>query len=432
MLLILLLIVLIGGLIALIRSLIAQLDTCTDDLVVKNHVGACTSTDDLIVKNHVDACISTDDLIVKNQVDTCTSTDDLIVKNQVDTCTSTDDLIVKNQVDTCTSTNDLIVKNQIDSCTSTDDLIFKNHVDACTEIDMPINNKPCDNESCDNDNDNRKLQVTNNVNDENKDVNKEHKTKNKSIKPKKEALIHKKNKLVDQVHLIAKIRSDYLKNINEISEIMNDLHDDPQLRHIELNKINVLVDKSLNFATELCHGGNREWYDQIDNINTINDKIDLFNEIGEVIDSYMTDAYNIIDATNKSHNNDSLYDTLAEGLKKCKDIILKMIIGSNICVKQDTKKNDTDNVNLREKQDPNKNEASIIENDIDNDSEADDDNDSEADDDNARDDDDDNDSGADDDRVIKDFPNLSDKTINNLIIIGKIRKEILNNNSEIK
>ena len=105
---------------------------------------------------------------------------------------------------------------------------------------MPNNNKPCDNKSCDNDK--SKLQVTINVNDENKDINKEHTTKNKPIKPEKEVLIHKKNKVVDQVNLSAKIRSDYLKNINEISEIMNDLHDDAQLRHIELNKINVLTD----------------------------------------------------------------------------------------------------------------------------------------------------------------------------------------------
>ena len=200
---------------------------------------------------------------------------------------------------------------------------------------------------------------------------------------------------------------------------MNDLHDDLQLRHIELNKINVLTDKSVDLASELCHGGNREWYDGIDNINTINDKIDLVNEIGEVIGSYMTDAYNIIDAINKSHNNDSLYDILAKDLKKCKDTILKMINSSNICVKKDTKKSDNDNVNLCEKQDTNKNEASINENGNDND------NDSEAG------DDDYNDSKA-DDSVNKDFPNLSDKTINNLIIIDKIRKEILNNNSEIR
>ena len=170
-----------------------------------------------------------------------------------------------------------------------------------------------------------------------------------------------------------------------------------------------MTDKLLDFASELCHGGNREWYDGTDNINIINDQIDQVNEIGEAIDSYMTDAYNIIDAINKSHNNDSLYDTLLEDLKKCKDTILKMINSSNICAKQGTKKNDTDNVNVCEKKDTNKNEASTNENDNenDNDSEADDDNDSEAD---------------DNDSVNKDFPNLSDRTINNLIIIGKIRR----------
>ena len=83
-----------------------------------------------------------------------------------------------------------------------------------------------------------------------------------------------------------------------------------------------------------------------------------------------------------------------------------MINSSNICVKQDTKKNDTDNVNVCEKQDTKKNEASINENDDDNDSEA-----------------DDNDN--------KDSPNLSENTINNLNIIGEIRKEILIKNTEI-
>ena len=184
-----------------------------------------------------------------------------------------------------------------------------------------------------------------------------------------------------------------------------------------------MTDKSLDLVSELCHGGNREWYDGNDNINTINDKIDLVMETSEVIDSFMTDAYSIIDAINKSHNNDSLYDTLAEDLKKCKDTILKMINSSNICVKQNTKENDTDNINVCEKQDTNKKEASINENYDDNDCEADDDDhDSEADD----------DSETDDDSVNTDFSNLSDETINNLNSIDKIRKEILNNNSEIR
>ena len=60
----------------------------------------------------------------------------------------------------------------------------------------------------------------------------------------------------------------------------------------------------------MSHSGNREWYGVTDNIDTINDKIDLVNEI-KVIDSYMADAYNIVDGINKSHNNDSLYDILA-------------------------------------------------------------------------------------------------------------------------
>ena len=111
-----------------------------------------------------------------------------------------------------------------------------------------------------------------------------------------------------------------------------------------------------------------------------------------------------------------------------------MINSSNIYAKQDTKKNDTDNVNVCGKKDTNKNEESTNENDNDNDSEAgdDDDNDSKADDDDDNDSETDNDSKADDnDSVNKDFPNLCDRTINNLIIIGKIREEILNNNSEI-
>ena len=57
--------------------------------------------------------------------------------------------------------------------------------------------------------------------------------------------------------------------------------------------------------------------------------------IGEVIDSYMADAYNIVDGINKSHNNDSLYNILAEDLKKCKDKILKLVDSFNVHAKND-------------------------------------------------------------------------------------------------
>ena len=45
-----------------------------------------------------------------------------------------------------------------------------------------------------------------------------------------------------------------------------------------------------------------------------------------------------------------------------------------------------------------------------------------------------NDNEADDDvnNVNNDFSNLNDKTINNLIIVAKIRKETFDNSSEIK
>ena len=376
---------------------------------------ACTIKYSAIIKNHIDVCT----LIAKNHADACTSTDDLIVKNQVDTCTSTDDLIIKNHVDAFTSTDDLIVKNQVDACTSTDDACTNDNNDDSD--DKPGNNgndnkKPGKNGN----NDNTKLQV-NEDNSKLKVNNTKVQARNDKVKVDKAQInndksIIKKNKVVDQVNLIAKIISDYSKNINEIFEIVKDLHDDPQLRHIELNKIKVLTDKSLDLASDLLHGRNRTWYDGNDNINTKNDKIDLVNEIGEVINSFMTDAYNIIDAINKSHNNDSLNDTLAEDSKKCEDTILKMINSSNIYIKQDTKKNDTDNVNVCKKQDAKKNEASINENDGNNDREADDDDNDDDDDDN------DNDSETDDDSVNKDFPNFSDKTINNVIIIDKIRK----------
>ena len=70
----------------------------------------------------------------------------------------------------------------------------------------------------------------------------------------------------------------------------------------------------------------------------------------------MADACNIVESIDKSHNNDSLYDVVAEELRKCKDTILKIINSSNLSDKQDTYKN----------------EASINENDNDNEADGDD------------------------------------------------------------
>ena len=128
-----------------------------------------------------------------------------------------------------------------------------------------------------------------------------------------------------------------------------------------------MFDKSLDYAWELSHGGNSEKHeitiDKDKNMyvnrysGIISDKLDLVNEISEVIDSYMSDAYNIADGINKSHNNDSLYDILAEDLKKCKNTTLKMSNSSNVCSKQDTKKTDADNATVCDKQDTNNDKA---------------------------------------------------------------------------
>ena len=188
---------------------------------------------------------------------------------------------------------------------------------------------------------------------------------------------------------------------------MNELHDDRHLRLLELNRINAVLDKSLDYAWELSHGGNREKHEiSIDKdkdmyvnryADFINDKLDLVYEIGELIDSYMADAYNIVNGISKSHNNRSAYDILAEDLKKCKDTILKMINSFNLCAKQDSKKNDADNVNVCDKQDT------------------------------TNDDDDDNSSDIDIDRLY----NLNDKVSADLNIVFKIKKEFSTNIKKI-
>ena len=69
---------------------------------------------------------------------------------------------------------------------------------------------------------------------------------------------------------------------------MNELHDEPHLRVLVLNKINALIDKSLDYAWELSHDGIREKHEiTVDKdmyvnryTDTINDKLDLLNEVG--------------------------------------------------------------------------------------------------------------------------------------------------------
>ena len=173
-----------------------------------------------------------------------------------------------------------------------------------------------------------------------------------------------KNKIMDRVNQTAKIRVDYLINVYEIAMMINKLNEDPNMSLLKLDKINALLDKSLDYAWKLCSVKKRKLHKIINDedkdtyfdryTNIVNDKLDLVNQIGELIDSYVSDAYNIVDGINKCHNNSSLFYILEEDLKKCKDNILKLINGSNVYDKPDTKNKDSDTDIINDKPDTEK------------------------------------------------------------------------------
>ena len=245
-----------------------------------------------------------------SKINASTIKDSAIVKNHVDASTSTDDLIVKNHVDACTSTNYLIVENHVDACTSTDDLIVKNHVDACTVTDTLNNNKPCDNDN----------EASDNEASDNKEKS--------SVQ-----------KLIDQVNMIVEASKAFLNNINKIRTLTNDLQDelfsdDPWLKLFEMNKINALVDESLDYIWNMIYGKKRE-KNEITNIDIdkdkdidgyiskyidiINDKSLLVSKLGEILDSIVIELQNVVGTDN--------YDIL---LKKMKRNMLKLIKGDTI------------------------------------------------------------------------------------------------------
>ena len=89
---------------------------------------------------------------------------------------------------------------------------------------------------------------------------------------------------------------------------MNELHDerysnDSWLRLVELNKINTLLDESLDYVWKMIYGKNREKHEKI-NIDKhqdivgyvskytdiVNDKLELVNVIGELLDGVINDV----------------------------------------------------------------------------------------------------------------------------------------------
>ena len=179
--------------------------------------------------------------------------------------------------------------------------------------------------------------------------------------------LDKINKQVDHVNLLARIRNDFSKNVEEICRLMNELHseiysDDSWLRLVELNKINMLLDETLDYVWKTLYDENRENHERI-NIdkykdidgyvskytNIVNDKLELVNKIGEILDCTMIEVQNEVDMINEVKQKESdidietlnlMHEALAKIFKKWRDIVLEIINTDIACSKPDAKKKD--------------------------------------------------------------------------------------------
>ena len=150
------------------------------------------------------------------------------------------------------------------------------------------------------------------------------------------------------------MRSDFLENVSEICSLMkelkDDLYDDSWLRLAELNKINALLDESLDYVWKMVYGVNREKY-EIDSIdkdkhkdidgyvsmytNIMNDKLELVNSLGELFDIIMDEVQSV---ASEIDNTKSSYDILVDYWNKWNDDIIKLGSMFNIYIKPDAKK----------------------------------------------------------------------------------------------
>ena len=150
------------------------------------------------------------------------------------------------------------------------------------------------------------------------------------------------------------MRSDFLENVSEICSLMkelkDDLYDDSWLRLAELNKINALLDESLDYVWKMVYGVNREKY-EIDSIdkdkhkdidgyvsmytNIMNDKLELVSSLGELFDTIMVEVQSV---ASEIDNTKSSYDILVDYWNKWNDYIIKLVSMFNIYIKTDAKK----------------------------------------------------------------------------------------------
>ena len=139
--------------------------------------------------------------------------------------------------------------------------------------------------------------------------------------------------------MLAKTRNDFLKN-DDVCMLMNELHDeiysdDAWLRFVELNKISTLLDQSFDYVQKMIYGENREKHETI-NIDKdkdidgyvsmytdiVNDKLELVNRIGELLDNAMIDVQNEVSMINEAKQADEIG---IDRLKSIRNTLIKIL-----------------------------------------------------------------------------------------------------------
>ena len=105
-----------------------------------------------------------------------------------------------------------------------------------------------------------------------------------------------------------------------MNELQDEIHDDDSwLRLVELNKINTLLDESLGYIWKMIFLENREKHEKI-NIDKdidgyvsmysdiINDKLELVNRIGGLLDGIMVEVQNVEDMVRETNDDSLAYD----------------------------------------------------------------------------------------------------------------------------
>ena len=166
-----------------------------------------------------------------------------------------------------------------------------------------------------------------------------------------DVLLEKTNLLIDNVNLLTKIRNDFSNNVSEVYMLMSELQDDiytgdSWLRLLELQKINVSLNDSLDCVWCIVHDKKREKYDMINidkdkDINgyvskytdIVNDKLDLVNEIGELLYSIMVQIHNAVNMVKETDDDKLTYDILDKNWMKWYSDINKMVSKADMCSK---------------------------------------------------------------------------------------------------